>query len=167
MDLMAVIVFWVLCAIFSAMLANGKGRDGAGWFFVGLFFGPFGLLVAALPPLEAKSESGEDSSLSSVESGDMPAQVQALRHNRGVDPMPPPTEAEAAPADTTADSPTASTNEDDRLAMFAAAAFQAILTAELIRDPEKHRTGEDYENLAVDAWIRAQTLRDARTKVIS
>ena len=139
MDLMAVIVFWVLCAIFSAMLANGKGRDGAGWFFVGLFFGPFGLLVAALPPLEAKSESGEDSSLSSVESGDMLA-------------------------DTAADSPTASTNEDDRLAMFAAAAFQAILTAELIRDPEKHRTGGDYHELAQAAWIRALTLRDAQPK---
>ena len=58
-------------------------------------------------------------------------------------------------------------NEEDRLAMFAAAAFQAILTAELIHNPEKHRSGGDYHDMAVDAWIRALTLRDAKTEVVT
>ena len=40
-----------LCAIFSAILARQKNRDVLGWFFCGLLFGPFGLLVAAMPPL--------------------------------------------------------------------------------------------------------------------
>ncbi len=36
------------------MIANGKGRSGLAWFLVGLLLGPFGLLVAFLPPLNAK-----------------------------------------------------------------------------------------------------------------
>ena len=43
----------VLFAVFSAILANNKGRNAIGWFFVGLLFGPFGLLVGLLSPLEA------------------------------------------------------------------------------------------------------------------
>jgi hypothetical protein len=47
------IVFWLLCAIFSAILAWHKNRSAVGWFFVGLLFGPFGLLVALFPNLTA------------------------------------------------------------------------------------------------------------------
>lgn len=50
---MELIVIWLLFAVFSAVLASGKNRSGVGWFFVGLFFGPFGLLVAFLPRLES------------------------------------------------------------------------------------------------------------------
>jgi hypothetical protein len=49
------IVFWLICAIFSAMLASHKNRSAFGWFFVGLFLGPFGLLVALFPNLRAAS----------------------------------------------------------------------------------------------------------------
>lgn len=42
-------VLWFLFAFFSALIATSKGRSGANWFFAGLLFGPFGLLVAALP----------------------------------------------------------------------------------------------------------------------
>lgn len=48
------VFLWLLFAIFSAMIANGKGRSGLAWFLVGLLLGPFGLLVAFLPPLNAK-----------------------------------------------------------------------------------------------------------------
>lgn len=43
---------WILFAIFSAILAANKNRNAAGWFFVGLLFGPFGLLVAFFPAIE-------------------------------------------------------------------------------------------------------------------
>ena len=43
---------WILFGIFSAMLASGKKRSTVAWFFIGLLFGPFGLLVALMPELE-------------------------------------------------------------------------------------------------------------------
>jgi hypothetical protein len=49
----AIVVFWLLCAIFSAILASHKHRSAVGWFFVGLLLGPFGLLVAFFPDLRA------------------------------------------------------------------------------------------------------------------
>jgi len=42
----------LLFAIFSAIIASSRGRSAFGWFFIGLFTGPFGLLVAALPPIK-------------------------------------------------------------------------------------------------------------------
>ena len=42
-------IFWLLCAIFSAILASHKNRSTLGWFLLGLFFGPFGLLVGVFP----------------------------------------------------------------------------------------------------------------------
>ena len=48
---MTIVILWALFAIFSAILANSKNRSAFGWGAVGLFFGPFGLLVAALPAL--------------------------------------------------------------------------------------------------------------------
>jgi hypothetical protein len=48
-----IVIFWFLCAIFSAALASSKNRSGFGWFLLGLLFGPFGLLVAFFPKVEA------------------------------------------------------------------------------------------------------------------
>ena len=42
-------ILWFLCGIFSAIIASNKGRSGCAWFLLGVLFGPFGLLVAALP----------------------------------------------------------------------------------------------------------------------
>ena len=42
-------IFWLVCAGFSAALANSKGRSGGQWFLLGLLFGPFGLLVGLMP----------------------------------------------------------------------------------------------------------------------
>ena len=49
---MEILLFVLLCAIFSALIASHKNRSTLGWFFVGAFFGPFGLLVAAFPKLD-------------------------------------------------------------------------------------------------------------------
>ena len=42
-------VMWLLFAVFSSIGAAQKGRTSLGWFMVGLLFGPFGLLVYAMP----------------------------------------------------------------------------------------------------------------------
>jgi hypothetical protein len=39
--------FWLLCAVASAMIGSRKGAGVAG-FFLGLLFGPFGILFALL-----------------------------------------------------------------------------------------------------------------------
>ena len=49
---MEILLFALLFAIFSALIASHKSRSVLGWFFVGAFFGPFGLLVAAFPKLD-------------------------------------------------------------------------------------------------------------------
>ena len=49
------LVFWLLCGVFSAVLAVSRGRSAA-WFLVGLLFGPFGLLVAAMPRMDQKAD---------------------------------------------------------------------------------------------------------------
>jgi hypothetical protein len=49
-------ILWLLFGIFSAVIASNKGRSGIGWFFVGVFFGPFGLLVAVLPALKKEEQ---------------------------------------------------------------------------------------------------------------
>jgi hypothetical protein len=58
---MEILFFALLFAVFSAVVASSKGRSGFGWFLIGLFFGPFGLIVALLPskatPAAAAPES--------------------------------------------------------------------------------------------------------------
>lgn len=48
---MTILILMALFAIFSAILANTKHRSVFGWGAIGLLFGPFGLLVVALPAL--------------------------------------------------------------------------------------------------------------------
>ena len=55
------VLFAFLFAIFSGLLAGSKGRSVVGWFFLGLFLGPFGLLVALFP---AKGEKDEPAPVS-------------------------------------------------------------------------------------------------------
>lgn len=43
---MTYVIIWVLCGFAAAMVASSKGRSGIGWFFMGLIFGPFGILFA-------------------------------------------------------------------------------------------------------------------------
>ena len=51
-----IFISWILFAVFSAFIANAKNRSSASWFFIGLIFGPFGLVVGLLPSLKSKSE---------------------------------------------------------------------------------------------------------------
>jgi hypothetical protein len=48
---MEYVFIWMLFGIFSAAIASGKNRSVFGWLLVGIFFGPFGLLVAVFPSL--------------------------------------------------------------------------------------------------------------------
>lgn len=49
---MLVIIIWLLCAIGCAMIASSKGKNVGLWFFIGLLFGIFGLIAAALSKKE-------------------------------------------------------------------------------------------------------------------
>ncbi|MDX9742807.1 MAG: SHOCT domain-containing protein [Arcobacteraceae bacterium] len=51
---MEIVILWILFGIFSSIIASNKNRNALGWFFVGLLFGPFGLLVAFLSPIDIK-----------------------------------------------------------------------------------------------------------------
>lgn len=47
------LLFWILFAIFTGVVANNKGRNVVGWVVLGLLFGIFALIiVAVLPKLE-------------------------------------------------------------------------------------------------------------------
>jgi hypothetical protein len=49
-----IVIFWIFCACAAAGIANGKHRSVPGWFFLGLLFGPFAWIVAAMDPLDPK-----------------------------------------------------------------------------------------------------------------
>lgn len=47
---MELLIAWVACGIASAVIANSKGRNGFGWFVLGMLFAIFAvILVACLP----------------------------------------------------------------------------------------------------------------------
>lgn len=43
---MEILLIWLLFGIVSSVVASKKGRDGCGWFLVGVLLGPFGLILA-------------------------------------------------------------------------------------------------------------------------
>ena len=43
------VLLWLVVVVFASIGARRKNRWGAGWFFVGLPLGPFGLLVCRMP----------------------------------------------------------------------------------------------------------------------
>ena len=57
---MEYIVLWLLFAVFSAVIASAKNKSAVGWFLIGLFFGPFGLVVGLLPSGNKKATSNSD-----------------------------------------------------------------------------------------------------------
>lgn len=42
------IVIWILFGIVSAIVATNKGRDGCGWFVIGVLLGPFGFILSLI-----------------------------------------------------------------------------------------------------------------------
>ena len=47
---MEFIIIWLLFGIISAVVASTKGRSGCGWFILGVFLGPFGLILSLVVP---------------------------------------------------------------------------------------------------------------------
>ena len=59
-DIVEILVLWLICAVVTAVIANSKGRSGAGWFCVGLLIGIFGIVLAAcLPAIDQRPEEGQ------------------------------------------------------------------------------------------------------------
>lgn len=56
---MEIVFLGLLFGVFSAVLASGKNRSAAGWFFIGLLFGPFGLLVGLMDKISPEEEETE------------------------------------------------------------------------------------------------------------
>lgn len=60
---MELIIFWLACAILSAIVASSKGRSAGGWLILGLVFGLLALIVVAVisskkpPPVLAGAEA--------------------------------------------------------------------------------------------------------------
>jgi len=53
MSIMYVVFFWLLFGIFVGSIAYLKYRNRLGWFFAGLIFGPFALIIIlCLPPMK-------------------------------------------------------------------------------------------------------------------
>lgn len=42
------LIFWGVCGVVSGIIAQGKGRDPAGWFLGGLILGPIGVALVAI-----------------------------------------------------------------------------------------------------------------------
>lgn len=57
-DLFIVFFFWMAWGILSALVASGKERSAASWFFIGILFGPFGFIASLIvsTPEQATSE---------------------------------------------------------------------------------------------------------------
>ncbi len=49
---MEFVALWILFGVFSALIASSRSLSGCGWGLLGIFSGPFGLLVAALPKVD-------------------------------------------------------------------------------------------------------------------
>ena len=50
-SILSVMFLWFLFGAVALVIANSKERSGCGWFIAGCLFGPFALVVAALPSL--------------------------------------------------------------------------------------------------------------------
>lgn len=54
---MWIVLLWIVCILLAGFIAGTKNRS-AGWAFLGLLFGPLGvLIVAMLPKIEATEET--------------------------------------------------------------------------------------------------------------
>lgn len=49
-------IIWILFGVVSMIIAKTKGRSAAGWFFIGVIFGPFALVVIFLPAVTRQSQ---------------------------------------------------------------------------------------------------------------
>jgi hypothetical protein len=62
MDLNVVGGVWVVCAVFSMVIASSKGRSEVGWLILGGLFGVFALFaVGVMPKLEPQQQTAVES----------------------------------------------------------------------------------------------------------
>ena len=51
-----VVIFWLICGIGAAVIAENKNRSGCGWFVVGVLIGPLALLIVGfMSPINESS----------------------------------------------------------------------------------------------------------------
>jgi hypothetical protein len=65
---MAFLLIWVLFGVASAIVASNKGRNGCGWFIMGVLFGPFGLIIALV--VSNKTQEAAVHAAASLEAAD-------------------------------------------------------------------------------------------------
>lgn len=96
---MMVMMFWILCGLAAAFVANAKGRSGFGWLLLGLLFGPIALLASAVASPDRTSRERRETRalLQSGKGRPCPACAEVIRAeasrcrycNSDVDPLPP------------------------------------------------------------------------------
>jgi hypothetical protein len=47
---MEVFIIWLLFGVVTAVVATNKGRNGCGWFLLGVPLGPFGFILSLVVP---------------------------------------------------------------------------------------------------------------------
>lgn len=50
LDAYIALFLWVVCGVFSGLIASSKGRSGVCWFIAGFLFGPIGLVSVGFMP---------------------------------------------------------------------------------------------------------------------
>jgi hypothetical protein len=56
--MIGILIFWFICAGIVAAAAEGRGRNGAGWFFLAIFISPLLALILVLVIPNLKSSVG-------------------------------------------------------------------------------------------------------------
>jgi hypothetical protein len=76
---MAVLLIWVLFGVASAIVASNKGRNGFGWFLMGILFGPFGLIIALVVSDKNKETAAHAASLAAADSKKCPFCAESIK----------------------------------------------------------------------------------------
>ena len=74
---MGFVIIWILFGIVTAVVASNKGRNGWGWFFIGVLLGPFGLILALV--ISPVRQTNETKSLHSGETKRCPNCAEPIR----------------------------------------------------------------------------------------
>lgn len=53
---MELLLVWIMFGVFTSIIASQKGHSGGAWFFGGLLFGPFALILAIVTPRNQHAE---------------------------------------------------------------------------------------------------------------
>jgi hypothetical protein len=76
---MAFLLIWVLFGVASAIVASNKGRNGCGWFIMGVLFGPFGLIIALVVSNKTTEAAAHAASLAAADSKKCPFCAESIK----------------------------------------------------------------------------------------